>query len=45
MADKYKEALKEIKLLIRNQGKSSLVLIEKIDKIFVKYGINLKDLG
>ena len=41
---KYKKCLLEIKKLIRNTGRSNLIQISEIDEIFVKYGINMKEL-
>jgi len=43
MTNKYKQALKEIKEIIR-AGRSSFVSKSEIDGIFVKYEINLREL-
>lgn len=44
MNNKYKKALKDIKLLLREQGRSTLISTHNVDKVFVKYDISLSEL-
>lgn len=42
--DRYRKFAKEMKVLLMSVGRSNFILTNEIDRLIVKYNINLKDL-
>jgi len=44
MKTKYKKFIIEVKGLIRNTGRTNIITPNSIDELFIKWGINMKEL-
>ena len=44
MKQKYKDFIIELKDLIKNQGRTNIITPQRIDRLFVEHGINMREL-